>query len=99
MQRVELRCWWCLSAKCEGVFLPDANSVFGCEVEFVGGLDVEGGVPAVFVADSESAILAGGVGIGEDFLAKCGVTSDASPVLPEGDEELLVGAQAVDPWC
>jgi hypothetical protein len=49
--------------------LPDADAVFGCEVEFVGGLDVEGGVPAVFVADGEGAVLAGGVGVGEDLLA------------------------------
>ena len=78
------------------MYLPDADAVFGGEVELVGGLDVECGVPTVFVADGEGAVLAGGVGIGEDLLAKCGVASDASPVLTEGDEELLVWAEAVD---
>ena len=34
------------------------------------GLDVEGGVPAVVVADGEGAVLAGGVRVGEDLLAE-----------------------------
>ena len=70
--------------------LPDADSVFGAEVELVGGLNVECLVPAIFVADSERSVLAGGVGIGEDLLAEGGVASDGAPVLSEGDEELLV---------
>ena len=82
MQRVELRC--CggknrTATKCgrDNCFCYQMRTrSFGGEVEFVGGLDVEGGVPAVFVADGEGAVLAGGVGIGEDFLAQCGVTSD-----------------------
>ena len=68
----------------------------GGEVELVGGLDVEGGVPAVFVADGEGAVLAGGVGIGEDLLAESGVAGDGAPVLTEGDEELLVAGEAAD---
>ena len=31
--------------------LPDADALVGGEVEFVCGLNVEGGVPAVFIAD------------------------------------------------
>ena len=58
------------------VKLPDADAVFGGEIELVGGLDVEGGVPAVFVADGEGAVLAGGVRVGEDLLAESGVAGD-----------------------
>ena len=76
--------------------LPDADAVFGGEVEFVGGLDVEGGVPAVFVADGEGAVLGGGVGVGEDLLAEGGVADDGAPVLTEGDEELLVAGEVAD---
>ena len=76
--------------------LPDADAVFGGEVELVGGLDVEGGVPAVVVADGEGAVLGGGVGIGEDLLAQGGVADDAAPVLTKGDEELLVAGEVVD---
>src|ERR1700733_4937936 len=77
-------------------WLPDADAVLRGEVEFVGELDVEGGVPAVFVADGEGAVLGGWVRVGEDLLAECGVTGDGSPVLREGDEELLVAGEVVD---
>ena len=76
--------------------LPDVDAVFGGEVELVGGLDVEGGVPAVVVADGGGAEFAGGVGIDEDLLAESGVASDGAPVLTEGDEELLVAGEVVD---
>lgn len=56
--------------------LPDANPVCGRKVEFVGGFDVEGGIPAVFVADGEGAVLAGRMRIGEDLLAEGGVAGD-----------------------
>jgi hypothetical protein len=78
------------------VRLPDADAVLGGEVEFVGGLYVEGGVPAVFVADGEGTKLAGRVRIGEDLLAQGWVAGDGAPVLAEGDEELLVSGEVVD---
>ena len=76
--------------------LPDADAVFRGEVEFVGGLDVEGGVPAVFVADGEGSVLSGRVRVGEDLLTQGGVAGDGAPVLREGDEELLVAGEVVD---
>ena len=42
--------------------LPDIYPVFGCEIELVGGFDVECGVPAVVVADGGCAKAGGGVG-------------------------------------
>ncbi len=73
--------------------LPDADAVFGGEIEFVGGLYVEGGVPRVLVADGEGSVLAGRVGVGEDLLAEGGVADDIAPVLAEGDVELLVAGE------
>ncbi len=76
--------------------LPDADAVFGGEVEFVGGLNVEGGVPAVFVADGEGAVFARRVRVAQDLLAQGGRAGDGAPVLAEGDEELLVAGEVVD---
>src|ERR1700721_104260 len=78
------------------IVLPDADAVFGGEVKFVGGFDVEGVVPTVFVADCESAIFAGCVGIGKDLLAQGSGTGDIAPVLSEGDEELLIAGEVID---
>ena len=71
------------------------DSIFGGEVELVCGFDVEGGVPAVVVADGGGAVLAGGVGVAEDLLAEDGFAGDGAPVLTEGYEELLVAGQVV----
>jgi hypothetical protein len=60
--------------------LPDADAVFGGEVEFVGGLDVEGGIPAVFVTDGEGAVLSGWVVVGEGLLVEGSIAGDTSPV-------------------
>ena len=79
--------------------LPDADAVVWGEVELVGGFDVEAGVPAVLIANGEGAVLGGGVGIGQDALAEGGVADDASPVLSEGDEELLVAGEVIDFGC
>ena len=43
------------------------DAVFGGEVELVGGLDVEGCVPAVVVADGGGAELVGGMRVDEDL--------------------------------
>src|SRR5215469_7594603 len=76
--------------------LPDANSVFGCEVESVGGLDVEGGVPAVVIADGSGAKHAGCMRVGEDKLPEQVVPELRGPVLGEGNEELLVSGVAAE---
>ena len=73
--------------------------VVGCEVEFVGGFDFEGGVPSVDVADGFGAIHARGVRVGEDLLAEGVVADLGAPVLGVGDEELLVAGEVVDDGC
>ena len=55
--------------------LPDADAFVRSEVEFISRLDVEGGVPAVVVADRGGAKLSGRVGVGEELLPK-GVVAD-----------------------
>lgn len=47
-----------------GSALPDADAPVWGEVELVGWLDVEAGVPAVFVANGEGAVFGRGVRIG-----------------------------------
>jgi hypothetical protein len=59
-------------------------------------LDVEGGVPAIFVSYGECAVVARGVRIGEDLLSKCGFAGDVAPVLSKGDEELLIRTETAD---
>jgi hypothetical protein len=76
--------------------LPDVDAVLWGQVELVRGLDVEGGVPAVVVADGGGAEFVGGVGVGEDLAPEGGVAGDGAPVLSEGDEELLVAGEVVD---
>ena len=71
-----------------GVRLPDADAVVGGEVELVGGFDVEGGVPAVDVADGRGSVHAGGVRVGEDLRAEGVVADLGAPVLEVGEEEL-----------
>src|SRR5580704_1694324 len=81
-----------------GVFfggLPDLHAVWRCEVQLLSGLDVECGIPGVDVADSICAVLGRGVRIGHHLLAKGGFTLFRSPVLSEGDEELLVAGESV----
>jgi hypothetical protein len=78
------------------VLLPDADAVYGCEVEFVGGFYVEGGVPAVLVANCKGAVLAGGMGVAEDLPTEGGVACDGGPVLGKGYEELLVSGEVGD---
>ena len=56
--------------------LPNADAIFWSEIELVGEFDVEGGVPAVFVADGEGAILSGRVRVGEDLLAESSVAGE-----------------------
>ena len=52
------------------------DAVFGGEVELVCGLDVEGGVPAVVIADGVCAVRSWGVWVGEDLLAESGFAYD-----------------------
>ena len=59
------------------------------------GLNVEGGVPGVEVADFDRAVGAGGVTVGEHLLAECFVAILFCPGLGEGEEELLVARESV----
>src|SRR5580693_8613991 len=74
---------------------PDLYAVWWCEVELVSGLDVESRIPGVDVADPVCAVLGGGVRVGHHLLAERGFTLFRSPVLSEGDEELLVAGESV----
>src|SRR5580700_2930127 len=75
--------------------LPDANAVIRTKVERLSGLDVEGFVPRVGVADGRGAELRRGVRVREDLAAECGLAGLRSPVLAKGDEELLVAGESV----
>src|SRR5439155_12875501 len=72
---------------------PDTDAIVRREVEFFSGLDIEGFVPAVDVADGGCTVHRWGMGIGEDLLAENGVASDGTPGLSKGDEELLVAGE------
>src|SRR6185312_12542761 len=76
--------------------LPNLDAIGRGEIKLVGGLNVEGGVPGVEIADRVGAVFAGRVRVGEDLLAKGGFASLLRAVLGVGEEKLLVASKAVD---
>src|ERR1039458_9790072 len=74
------------------------DSVGWSKIEVVARLHVEGGVPGIEVADGVGAVLAGGVGVGEDLLADGGCPGLAGLALGVAEEELLVAGEAANDW-
>src|SRR5580700_7826167 len=75
--------------------LPDRHAPAGIEVERVGRLHVERGVPRVQVAHGQRAEVGGRVAVGREELPQRGLALLALPALPVGEEELLVAGEAV----
>ncbi len=75
---------------------PDANAVFGFQVELVGWGDLVGFVPGVEVADGISTVVSGRMSIGFDLMAEREIVLSLAPSLGEGEEETLFTGQSVD---
>ena len=73
---------------------PDA--IFGLQIELVGGQDVEGFVPGVYIANCVATVFSWGVGVGCDLFAKSGFVLNFAPALGKGQEEALFAICAVD---
>ena len=74
--------------------LPDPHPLIGSEIEFFAGLDVEGRVPSVDVADGVGTVFVGRMAVRHhDHPQRLGPHL-ATPALPECDEEPLIAGQA-----
>src|SRR5262249_1955097 len=75
--------------------LPDAHALVGGEIQLFPALDIEVRVPGIDVTHFGGAILVGSVTIRQHLLAQSAVADFLSPVLREGNEELLIAVEAV----
>src|SRR6185436_13073197 len=75
---------------------PHADAIGRREIEGGAGLDAEGGVPGVEVADRGGAIARGRVAVGQQDLAGGLVARLVAPRLGEAEEELLVAGEALE---
>src|SRR3546814_8909310 len=75
---------------------PDANALFGRQVERVAFLDVERLVPRIEVAHRQRPVHARRVAVGRNLLAQRRVARLRRPGLGISNEETLVAREAVD---
>src|SRR5581483_5533927 len=79
-------------------FSPDADALVGSKIQLLSRFHVERGIPGINVAHRGRAVLSGGMGVGHDLLAKGRFARLLPPVLPVGNEELLIAGEARLGW-